>query len=137
MEGSDLVWRSHGFRIDASARPLVVVRYPTTPTLDGFRAAVDHFVTLAEAGERIAWLIDLRIFDGLSVSAATRRDGARAFESARPTLAKVTICEARVIESLITRGIATAFDWLAGPPWPVTAVSTMDEARRWIAAHLH
>lgn len=136
MDGDDLVWRGHGFRIDASERPLVVVRYPTTPTLAGYRAAIDHFVELAGAGGRIAWLIDLRIFDGLSVSAATRREAARIFDDARPALAKVSVCEARVIESLVARGISTAFDWLAGPPWPVTAVPTMDEARRWIATHL-
>lgn len=126
-------WQRHGFVVSTSEWPLVRVQYPAEVGIAAYRELFAHFSELASRGERVVWLVDMRSFDPLTAPASTRRAAAEVFEEHRATLTRTTVCEARVIDGAITRGVLTAFDWLTPNKWPCTNVATETEARAWIA----
>jgi hypothetical protein len=129
-------WQQHGFVVSTREWPIVRVDYPPEFTLESYRALFAHFAALAARGDRVAWLIDLTRFDPLGATATQRRLAAQVFEEHRAPLVAGSVCEARVIEGAITRGVLTAFDWLTLHKWPCTNVATEAEARAWIATKM-
>ncbi len=129
-------WRQHGFVVSTREWPVVRVVYPGDFVLEDYRALFAHFAALSSRGDRIAWLIDLTRFDPLAATAAQRRLAAQVFEEHRVALVAASVCEARVIDGAITRGVLTAFDWLTLHKWPCTNVATEAEARAWIATKM-
>jgi hypothetical protein len=134
---SDPDWQEHGFVVSSREWPIVRVQYPENVALEAYRALFGHYASLASRGARVAWLVDLTRFDPLTAPAAHRRVAAEIFEEHRATLLAATVCEARVLEAAITRGVVTAFDWLTLHKWPCTNVATEAEARAWIAEKMN
>ncbi|APR87730.1 hypothetical protein A7982_13079 [Minicystis rosea] len=126
----------HDFRIDESSWPLVVVTYPEATTGSQYRALFERYVELSKRGDKIGYLIDMRKFNPITAPAALRKIAADTFAEHRDVLVRATICEARVVESPVTRGVLTAFDWLTGQKWPCHNFTSMDEAERWVRARL-
>ena len=132
--------RSRNGAIDITTErfPIVDIIYagPATP-IEDFRDAFEEYARIAERKVRVAWLIDMRNFDPLKVSATNRKDAARVFDEFAARLAPVSVAEARVIVSPLTRGILTAFDWLTGTnKWPCRQYGTMEAAETWLRAEL-
>ena len=126
-------WQADGFTVDDDEWPLVRSEFPNEPTTEGYRRLFEHYATLAQRGGSIAWLVDMRGFNPVTGNAAVRKAAAQVFESHRETLSRVTLCEARVVDGAVVRGILTAFDWLTGNKWPCANFATAEEARAWIA----
>ncbi|APR87735.1 hypothetical protein A7982_13084 [Minicystis rosea] len=126
----------HDFQFDESQRPIIVVTFPHTITAETCRGLYDRLVALSRRGTKIGYLCDLRKFNPLTSNAALRKLAADTFLEKRHLLARVTVCEARVIEGAISRGFITAYDWMTGTKWPCANFGTMHEAERWVRAQL-
>ncbi|MCA9640430.1 MAG: hypothetical protein KC492_07020, partial [Myxococcales bacterium] len=107
-----------GFAVDSRNAPLVVVSFPASLSVEHYRRLFEHYAELAEKHSRIAWLIEFRAFDPVTAPAAVRRASAEIFAEYRDQLMRSTVCEARVVENTLSRGVLTAFDWLTGSKWP-------------------
>lgn len=129
-------WQKHGFRIETDEWPIVKVHYPKEVPDDAYRALFDHYAQLAGRGDRIAWLVDMSGFNPVTSPAARRKEAAAIFEEHRAILTRASVCEARVIEGGVTRGVVTAFDWLTGNKWPCVNFAHAAEARAWIEQEL-
>jgi hypothetical protein len=117
--------------------PIVDVAYSGMPALEDIRDAFQEYSRIAERGVPLLWLIDMRQFDPLQVSAHQRRQAALVFQEHAPRLRRVSVAEARVITSPLTRGIVTAFDWLTGAnKWPCAQFGTIEQAESWLNAQL-
>lgn len=128
----------HGAMTVSDARlPIVDVAYHSALTLPEYRESFEEYARLAAKGIPLAYLIDMRKFDPLRISAADRREAAAIFREYAPRLLPVSVAEARVISSPLTRGIVTAFDWLtAVNKWPCQQFATMESAEAWLRAEL-
>lgn len=124
------------FVLDDSAAPIVRVTYPEHVTTGGYERLFDDYVALCARHPRIAWLVDMRDFNPLMVSAPVRKTAAEVFERARAPLLRSTVCEARVVSSTAMRGVLMAFDWVTGSKWPVKNVDSVGAAEVWIARQL-
>ncbi|APR87734.1 hypothetical protein A7982_13083 [Minicystis rosea] len=124
------------FRFDESRAPLIVVTFPPTVTADQCIALFQRFLELARKGSKIGYVMDLRQFNPLSANAAMRKVAADAFAERRSELLRATLCEARVVDGPVLRGVLTAFDWLTGQKWPCDNFTTMEDAERWVRAKL-
>ena len=125
------------FRFDESRWPLVVVTFPHSVGVDSCRAFFEQLLAMARRGEKIGYLMDLRKFNPLTAQPALRKLAADTFVDRRPELARVTVCEARVTDGTISRGVLTAFDWMTGQKWPCENFGSMHEAERWVRAQLN
>jgi hypothetical protein len=125
---------THGaILIDDARWPLVDVHFIGTVSTEDYRSAFARYAELAKRGDKIVWLIDMRRFDPLSVDASTRRAAADVFAEHRDALMSVSIAEARIIESFVTRNVLTAFDWLTGGnKWPCEQFATHHGAETWL-----
>lgn len=125
---------THGaITIDDARWPLVDVEFVGNVSKDDYRSAFARYAELAERGDKVVWLIDMRRFDPLSVDASTRRAAADVFELHRDALISVSVAEARIIESFVTRNVLTAFDWLTGGnKWPCEQFATQAGAETWL-----
>ena len=124
-------------RIDTSRFPLVVIELAVHPTASDNRALVDAITGLTSRGERFGIVIDLRKLNPVSVSAVSRKEVAAAYAANLEARLKAIICEARVIETPLLRGLAVAFDWLVGRHWPSITFSSFAPAEEWVLAHIH
>lgn len=123
-------------RVDESQWPLVVVTFPPSITIEGYRALFQQYVAMSRRGDKIGYLIDMRKFNPLTAPAAHRKAAADTFAENRDVLVKATVCEARVVGNSLTSGVLTAFDWLTGQKWPCANFTSMTEAERWVSARL-
>ncbi len=125
---------NHGaILIDDARWPLIDVHFEGSVAKDDYRSAFARYAELAQRGEKLVWLIDMRRFDPLTVDAATRKAAADVFELHRDALMSVSIAEARIIESFVTRNVLTAFDWLTGAnKWPCQQFATKAGAETWL-----
>lgn len=124
------------FQVDESRWPLVVVTFPSVVTIEMYRALFQQYATLSFRGDKIGYLIDMRRFNPVTAPASLRKAAADVFAANREVLIKATACEARVVESTLTSGILTAFDWLTGQKWPCANFTTKPDAERWALAKL-
>ena len=93
---------------------------------------------LAEAGEPIALVHDLRPVEISSVTAAHRRVVAERTTrlQASPHVRKLG-ADARILSNALTAGAVTAISWLSGPPpWPHGNFSREEDAMVWARARL-
>jgi hypothetical protein len=123
-------------QIDDERVPLIVVTYPDFITPDDYRNAFIRFRELSTRHPRLAYLIDFRNFDPVRSPAPLRRVAGEIFAEFRNSLARTTVCEARVVLSPLSRGILTAFDWITPYKWPCANFPTFEEAHRWIERQL-
>ncbi|MDQ3035949.1 MAG: hypothetical protein M3Y87_26330 [Myxococcota bacterium] len=130
--------RSQGSITISDARlPIVDVVYEGEPAADEYRRAFAEYARIASAGTPVAYLIDMRTFDPLGITADKRRAASEVFKQYEHRLAAVSVAEARVITSPITRGIVTAFDWLTSAnKWPCRQFASRDEGERWLREQL-
>jgi hypothetical protein len=126
------LWEHRGFTVEDEGWPLVRCRFPPQPDTDGYTRLFEQYAELARRGGSIAWLVDMRGFNPLTSPPTVRKAAAEVFERHRDALARVTLCEARVIDGAAVRGVVTAFDWLTGNKWPCSNFATPEEARTWI-----
>lgn len=125
----------HGaITIDTSRFPIVDATFVGAITANDYASAFERYTEIARRGEHIVWLIDMRRFDPLKVDAVIRKKAAAVFAANRDPLMRVSIAEARVIESFLTRNVLTAFDWLTGAnKWPCQQFATMPLAEEWLS----
>jgi len=123
---------TNDFEIDESQRPIIVVTFPAMVSPEAYKELFRQYVSISNRGEKVGYVIDMRRFNPIAAPAAMRRLAAETFAAARPHLVKVTVCEARVVSSAITRGVLTAFDWLTGSKWPCRNSTSMSDADRWV-----
>jgi len=123
-----------GFRVDESRWPIVVVTFPATVTIEEYRQLFNEYDRISARGERVGYVIDMRLFNPFKVNAAVRKQAAQTFDAHRDVLMKVTVCEARALASPLTAGVLTAFDWLTGQKWPCKNFTSMEDAERWVSA---
>lgn len=117
--------------------PLIDVKYfpiPTSaPFMVDFREAFEEYARLSARGVPVAYLLDMTGFNPLVISPSVRKHAAQVFHEYVDRLKPVTVAEARVIVSPVTRGILTAFDWLTSAnKWPCQQVATMNEGEQWL-----
>ncbi|MCA9627872.1 MAG: hypothetical protein KC766_09405 [Myxococcales bacterium] len=120
-----------GFAVDSREAPLVVVTFPTEASTPQYELLFEHYAELCQKHSRIAWLIEFRGFDPVKAPASVRRQSAQIFARHRERLQRSTVCEARVVESTVSRGVLTAFDWLTGSKWPTRQFASFSEAAAW------
>ena len=117
-------------RIDDSQFPLVVTEWPegavTDPELEEWLAAS---VALWERGPQLALHVGMRA-TGLT-SVQRKRMGEFSKLHAR-RLAEVVIATAIVSDSPLVRGIVTAINWVAPPPFPQRTFARRTEATQWL-----
>ena len=129
---------SHGFlSIEDRRFPLIDVEYfpfpASAPVMVDYREAFDEYARLAARGVPIAFLIDMRRFDPLLIGASVRQQAAKVFHEYAGRLLPVSVGEARVIASPLTRGIVTAFDWLTSAnKWPCQQFGSLNEGEQWL-----
>jgi len=125
---------NHGaILIDDARWPLIDVHFVGDVSKDDYRSAFARYAELAKRGEKVVWLIDMRRFDPLGVDASTRKAAADVFAEHREALMSVSVAEARIIESFVTRNVLTAFDWLTGAnKWPCEQFATQTGAETWL-----
>lgn len=129
--------RNGALRIEARRLPIIDITYVGDPQIDDMRDAFVEYARLAERGEPLLWLVDMREFDPVRVGAAHRQAVAEIFREHEAVLRPVSIAEARVITNPLTRGVVTAFDWLTGAnKWPCAQFPNVDEAEAWLRARL-
>jgi hypothetical protein len=116
--------------------PLVDVRLQRAMPRDGMVQLVDTYRSLADRGQRMALVIDLRAFDAATSGARDRAHDAAVYRAAAAELRASIVCEARVVHNTVARYIITAFDWLTGVPWPTANFTTPAEAEAWVRRHL-
>ena len=124
------------FAIDVSRLPLVVIDYPDEFTIDDYRAVFLRYRALSLAHPRIAWLVDFRGFNPLLASPELRKAAAVCFAESKDVLMKVSVCEARVVDSVAARGVLIGFDWLTGTKWPTKNFGRFEAAERWCLEEL-
>ncbi|MCA9627873.1 MAG: hypothetical protein KC766_09410 [Myxococcales bacterium] len=128
------VWEYAGFVVDGRKCPLIVVTFPDWADLAAYEALFEEYARLAEAHRDLAWLIDFRAFNPITAPSPVRYASAEVFARYRDRLLASTLCEARVVESMLGRGVLTAFDWITGRKWPTENFKRQDDAMRWITS---
>lgn len=126
------IWQHAGFVVDARDCPLIVVTYPDSVDLEAYETLFKEYARLAAAHDRLAWLIDFRAFNPITAPARVRYASAEVFARYRERLLPSTLCEARIVESMLARGVLTAFDWITGGKWPTENFKCQEDAMRWI-----
>ncbi len=119
------------FHIDESAAPLILVTFPDVATVEEIPALFEAYRRIAAQHPRVAWVVDLRRFNPILAPAKARRAFADNFEQSRAIIESSAVCEARVIESAIMRGVVTALDWLIGHKYPRRTFATLIAAKDW------
>ncbi|MEO1483271.1 MAG: STAS/SEC14 domain-containing protein [Myxococcota bacterium] len=120
--------------IDIEASPVIVVRYPDTVAVEDFEPLFRRFAEICGSVQRVGWVIDLRAFNPVTASATSRKAFTDAFKRYRHVIEPATVCEARVIESTLTRGIATAVDWMRAKKFEAKNFGDFDSAKAWVTA---
>lgn len=122
--------------VEDSRAPLIVVSYPDSIVLSDYEELFGCFARMARQHRRIAWLIDFSRFNPVTAPAAIRQGAARIFEQHRATLSQASVCEGRIVQNPLARGVLTAFDWLTPNKWPCANFSSSSEAEAFCRQHL-
>lgn len=122
--------------LDDSLFPLVIQRMHgavSDADLEHMMSWHDRFQTIAPS--RYALIVHAEVAHRALNAVHRKRVAewqARNVERTRRT----TVCTAVILESAVQRGAMTALNWIAPPPTPQKAVSTMREAVEWCIAML-
>ncbi len=121
--------------VDESRWPLVVIRWPAELISD---ESIDAFLTRGRAHlarrERFASLHDGVRASGLN--GKQRRRMAEHVTENREALARYHAAAAIVAPSSLVRGIITAVNWVAPPPFPQETFATFAQAEAWLRTKL-
>jgi hypothetical protein len=117
--------------VDDSRWPLVVIRWPEAKITD---ADVDAFLATSRGHlarkERFVSLHDGVRATGLD--GKQRKVMADHVTAHRDALARWHVAAAIVVASPVLRGVITAVNWLAPPPFPQQTFATLEEGERWL-----
>jgi hypothetical protein len=122
--------------VDDSRVPLITAIFPDSVTIPDYETLFQRYVELSQQHRRLAWVIDMSRFNPVTAPASVRQGAAGVFERHRDTLTKVSVCEARIVQSPLARGVLTAFDWLTPNKWPCGNFATATEAEAFCRKHL-
>ncbi len=118
--------------VDTRRLPLVAVAFEGAITEAECHQLFASLNEVCAPGVRVANVVDFRELDALAVTAAVRQALARAFFDGIDQRRASTICEARVVTNVLTRGILVAFDWVTGAKWPCASFTTREQAVAWV-----
>jgi hypothetical protein len=118
--------------VDPCRLPLVEVAVRGAITEDDCQHLIASLNEVCAPGVRVATVIDLRELDAFAVTASIRQALARAFFDGIDQRLASTICEARIVTNVLTRGILVGFDWITGAKWPCASFTTRDQAVAWV-----
>lgn len=122
--------------IDDTHAPLIVVTFPRTLLPAQVRALFERYELLAQRYRKLGYVIDASRLDLVTSPGDTRGAFSEAFTAHYETLARCTVCEARITPSMLVRAALNAFDLLRPQKWPCAAFATLDEGMEWSWDHL-
>ncbi|AKF11786.1 STAS/SEC14 domain-containing protein [Sandaracinus amylolyticus] len=121
-------------RFDDSQFPLVVTEWPDGEITD---AELEQWIAKCTAGWPRGRQITLHL--GMRATGLTSLQRKRMSEFAKTNermLAKVIVATAIVADSPVVRGIITAINWLAPPPYAQRVFARRGEAETWLREQL-
>lgn len=117
--------------VEEARWPLVVVRWPDGPITD---EAIERYLRVAighmKRGRHFVLHLTVRV---AGLDARQRRTFAEHIELHRSTLKAKVGGAAIVVDSAIARGVITAVNWIAPPPFPQRVFATEGEAEAYLA----
>ncbi len=116
--------------------PVVEVTFPAELVIADFERAFEVYAQLAGEHDTLIFRTDLRAVNMSFMSAKRRRDMAAVFTRYAPVILPVFVGDARIVANEAIRGLATAFDWLTGRPWPTASFTSAADADAWIDKQL-
>lgn len=122
--------------VDESRLPIVVVTFPDLVTGEQIRTLFARYDLLSRRHPRIAYIIDFTRFNPALGPGDVRRAIDERFREHREVLMRATLCEARIVPSMLIRTALAAFDAIAPQKWPCAHFATRREAEAWVAQHL-
>lgn len=122
--------------LDTDHLPLVLVRFPASPTPEQVHGLFDRYAQLSRREARLAYLIDFRELNPIFAPADIRKAASDAFERHRDTLMRATIAEARIVPNAILRAGLSAFDAISSHKWPCANFGAAPEALTWLEARI-
>jgi hypothetical protein len=105
-------------------------------TLDELRSLFARYELLSKRHPRIAYLIDFTHFNPVLAPNDVRKTLGELFLQYREVLLRATVCEARIVPTMVVRAALTAFDSITTQKWPCKNFASRQEAEAWIAAEL-
>ncbi len=115
--------------------PIFEVRVHGEMSHENIDALFDEFGEIVKRPGRHAQLIDLTQTNPLFVQPSHRTHFAKREKTIRDQYAHKVVAEARVVESAVVRGIATAVEWVVGnAAWPIKNFATEEQALEWLAS---
>jgi hypothetical protein len=120
--------------IDVKRLPLIDLGYHGEMTIPIYRGQLERIATICKSERAIILRLDMRDFNPLGVDAASRKAAVAVWQENRDLFLETIAAEARVVESALTRGVLTAFDWLTSEKgkWPCRQFAAMDTAETWL-----
>ena len=88
------------------------------------------------AGEQYACIIDFTNFNPIAGNSEMRNAVSAELKSQLDFWTQYILCEARVSQSPVVRGIFTVFDWVTPLPWPCKAVGSGEVAELYVRTQL-
>mgnify|MGYP003953269367 CR=1 FL=1 len=130
-----MVGRASRIEVREEPGPLVVVRWPVGAISD---EELQHFIDLsrdhiARLGAHAVLHLGIR---ALGLSASQRKHIAEHANQSRESLSVHVRAAAVVAPSPILRGMITAMNWLAPPPFPQRVFAAEEVARAWLMEQL-
>ncbi len=122
--------------VDDSRAPLIRASFPESLTLDDYEVLFERYAEISRQHARLAWLIDFTRCNPVTMPAAIRQGAAKIFERHRAILTRVSVCESRIVQQPLARGILTAFDWLTPNKWPCGNFSSGSEAEEFCRQYM-
>jgi hypothetical protein len=122
--------------VDDSRIPLVRVTFPDNVPLEELHSLFARYELLSRRHPRVAYLIDFTRYNPVLAPNDVRKTLSDLFVRHRETLLPVTVCEARIVPSMVVRAALTAFDSITTQKWPCASFATEREAVAWIDERL-
>lgn len=120
---------------DDSKDPLIVIRFSGEPIpLDEWSSLFTRMERLIVRGQPFGVLVDAR--RGLGASAAHRKLAADFIKRNDAGLRRHCRGVVTVSSSALVRGVITAIQWIAPPPFPDRVDSQIEPALRWLEQQL-
>lgn len=124
------------FAIEDSEWPILVVHLPAQSPIEEHRAHLAKITNAAAARrEPFVLLIDTtsQVERPDALHRSVTAEAMTSFTTSYPGLMRGL---AVVLRSKHERGVLTALDWLARPPYPLTSFDKMAEAKAWASCQL-
>jgi hypothetical protein len=115
---------------------LCLVEYPTGFQVGDFRQMLADLKMTNARGNRFAVLVDMRKSNPRLASANHRREASMVMKEQATFFRDEVVCAARIVNSVIVRGMITVFDALSLAPWPQRTFGRPDVAEDWVLSQL-